>query len=114
MRILAHGPVEKPHLTAMSLQLLQQQDLMDVVARQTVWRGDDHQIETAVGGAVPQAIEPWPPQRSAAVAVITKDMLKRYVQALLARVARQALNLLFDRLGLRLALWRYPGIERHP
>src|SRR5215212_4681716 len=94
MRILAHRAIEKPHLAAMSLQLLQQQDLMNVVARQTVRRGDDHQIEAAVGGAVPQAIETWPAQRSAAVAVIPKDMVERYVPALLARVVRQALNLL--------------------
>jgi hypothetical protein len=74
-------------LAAMSLQLLQQQDLMNVVARQTVRRGDDHQIEAAVGGAIPQAIETRAPQRGATATVITKDMVERYVPALLARVA---------------------------
>ena len=70
------GAIEKPHLAAMSLQLLQQQDLMNVVARQPVRRGDHHQIEAAGGGAVAQAIETWPPQRGAAVAVIPEDMVE--------------------------------------
>ena len=103
---------EEPYLAAMALQLLEQQDLMDVVARQTIRRGDDHQIEAAGGGPVAQAIETRPPQRGATVAVIAKDMVERHVPALLARVARQAFDLLLDRLGLRLALRRYPGIVR--
>jgi hypothetical protein len=43
MRILAHRAVEELHLAAMSLQLLQQQNLMHVVARQPVRRGDQDQ-----------------------------------------------------------------------
>jgi hypothetical protein len=61
VRVLAHGAVEKPHLAAVALQLRQQQDLMDVVARQPVRRGDQHQIEAAGGGTVAQAIETRPP-----------------------------------------------------
>src|SRR5689334_548999 len=114
MRVLAHRAIEEAHLAAMPLQLLQQQDLKNVIAGQTVRRGDDHQVKAAGGGAVTQAVETRTPQRGATVAVITKDMVEGHVPALLARVALQALNLLLDRLGLRLALRRNPGIERHP
>jgi hypothetical protein len=88
MRILAHGAVEKPHLAGMSLHFLQQQDLMNVVARQPVRRGDQHQIKAARGGPVTQAIETWSPQRGAAVAFVTKDLIEGHLPALLARVAR--------------------------
>src|SRR3954466_14541815 len=50
VRVMAHGAVQKPHGTAVPFQLLQQQDLMDVVACHTVRRGDHDQIERA-GGA---------------------------------------------------------------
>jgi hypothetical protein len=76
---MAHGAVQEPHGTAVPFQLLQRQDLMDVVARQPVRRGDHDQIERAGGRAVAQAVEARPPQRGAAVAVITKDAIGGHV-----------------------------------
>jgi hypothetical protein len=112
--VAAHGTVQEPHGTAMSLQLLQQQDLMDVVARQPVRRGDHDQVERAGGRTVAQAVETRTPQGGAAAAVIAEDAIGGHVPALLPRVVRQALQLLLDRLGLRLAPRRHARVEPHP
>ena len=114
VRVTAHGAVQEPHGTAVPLQLLQQQDLMDVVARQPVRRGDHDQVERAGGRPVAQVIETRTPQGGAAVAVIAKDVVEGHVPALLPRVAHQAFQLLLDRLGLGLAPRRHARVERHP
>jgi len=84
--VAAHGTVQEPHGTAVPLQLLQQQDLMDVVARQPVRRGDHDQVERAGGRTVAQAVEARTPQGGAAVAVIAKDVVEGHAPADLPRL----------------------------
>ena len=66
----------------MLLQLLDQQRLVHVVARQPVRLGDQDAIQPGTRGGVAQTIEAGPPQLGAAVAVVAEDMIRRQAPAL--------------------------------
>ena len=58
MWILTHWSITKAHLAAASFQFLDQQHLMDVFARQSIWRGDQDSIKSRLGCSIAEAIEP--------------------------------------------------------
>ena len=95
----------------MALQLLHEQNLVDVVARQAVRRCDQDAVEPGGCGRIPQPVKAGAVQRSAAVTVITKDMLRRQVPALGLDLGAQALQLLLRGVRLGLALGRDPGVD---
>jgi hypothetical protein len=45
MGILAHGAIQERDLTAVALQLLEQQHLVDIGARQAIWGRHQYQIQ---------------------------------------------------------------------
>jgi hypothetical protein len=77
MRILTHRPLEKVDLTATPREFVEQEHLVDVVARQTIWRGDQQPIELMPADGIPQAIQAGPTQMRSAVAVVPIDMVVR-------------------------------------
>lgn len=56
MRILTHRPLQKLDLAATPLEFLEQEHLVEVVARQIDWRGDQQTIELMPVDRIPQAI----------------------------------------------------------
>jgi len=95
----------------MALQLLYEQNLVDVVARQTVRCRDHDALEAGGRDRIPQPVQAGAAQRGAAVAVIPKDMLQRQVPALSLNIGAQALELLLSGVCLGLALGRDPGVD---
>ncbi len=112
--IPAHRPVEELDLAARGGDLLDQQHLVHVVARQPVGRGDQHPVEDAQGGAVAQPLQAGTPQAGAAAAVIAEDVLLRHRPALPEGVRPQAIELLGDAVGLRLPSRGHPRVESDP
>ncbi len=110
VRILAHRPVKEFNRCAVSLQLLDQQHLVHVVACQPVRRGDQDAIQPGTRGDVAQAVQAGTPQAGAAVAVVTKNVLRREVPAACRGMGAQAVELLLNGLRLGLAPARDPGI----
>jgi hypothetical protein len=112
MRVAAHGPIQELDRAADVFEFLQQHHLMHVVARQTIGCRQQHPIQFAGLGFVPQLIQPGPIQGGAANAVIPKDVLVEQLSTLALDMALQPLQLLFDGLGLRLSLGRHAHIDR--
>jgi hypothetical protein len=61
LRIVGERPVGELDLTAVALQLLREQDLVDVIPRQPVGFGDEDAIELGQRGEVAEPIEAGPP-----------------------------------------------------
>ena len=103
MRVLAHGSIEEFDGGAMLLELLNQQHLMDVVAGQTIGRGDQKTLKACTGG-IAQGIEPRPLETGAALPFVPKDVLRSQIRAMRQSIGPQAVNLLVRRLALNLTL----------
>jgi hypothetical protein len=99
-------------LAAVTLEFIQEQDLMDIVTRQSVRFGDEDAIELGQGGEVPELVEAGTPQRGPGIAVVTGDLIFRELPKALSDDASQAVELLIDGPGLGLALGRDPDVER--
>ncbi len=108
VRVAAHRPVEEHHLRPVLLQLLDQERLVHVVARQPVRLGDQDAVEPGARGGVAQAVQARAPQAGAAVAVVAEDTVRRQVPALRSGVGAQPIELLVSALCPGLALGRYP------
>ena len=102
MRILTHWPLEKFDLAATSRNFVEQQHLVDVVARQTIWRGNQQPIELMPTDGIPQAIQAGPTQMRSTVAVVPKDMVVRQIFLLLCQEHAELIQLLVNRLLLHL------------
>lgn len=111
MRIAAHRPVEEIHYRTVLLQLLDEQDLMHVVACQPIRRGDQDPVQTRTRRRIAQAVQPRTPEARVAVAVVAEDMLRRQNPALRCGMSTQAVKLLLSDLRLDLALGRNPSVS---
>ncbi len=70
-----HRPLHELHPAAALLELLDQDHLVDVVARQTVRRGHHDDLELPHARLVAQGVQSGPPQRRATVAIVAEDIL---------------------------------------
>ena len=43
---------------------------MDIIARQTVWTGNQHPVDRALFGPVPQVVESWSVERGTTIPVV--------------------------------------------
>jgi hypothetical protein len=112
MRIITHGTVQKFDLAATLGEFVDQQHLMDIVARQPIGCGDEHALKGGKSGAVAQAIQTGTIELGAAIPIITIDVLVGEMPVLLLHNMRaQPLKLLVNRLGLLLASGRNPDIQ---
>ena len=112
MRLLGHWTIQKLHLTAVLLQFLDQQDLVDVVAGQAIRVGDVQPVEGRQRGPVAEPVESRAAQAGAAVAVVAEDVVVGQPLAPPGDVGPQPLNLLLDGLGLSLSLGRDADVDR--
>lgn len=111
VRILAHRPVEELDLSTVPLQLLDQEHLVRVVARQPVRRGDQDAVQPGARGGVAQVIEARTPETGAAATSVAKDVLLRQAPAERRGMGAQAVELLLNGLRLGLAPGRSPGVD---
>src|SRR5215813_1119801 len=112
MWILAHRTVQEFHPTAAALPFFDQYHLIDVVARQPVWIGEQHTIQDAAFHAIAESVQTRTIQIGSAVAVIPENVVRRQRLALQLQMLSQSLQLLFNRLSLGLTVGRYSQINR--
>src|SRR5215218_6972528 len=99
MRVAAHRPVEEVYHRPVLLQLLNEQDLMHVVAREPIRRGDQDPVQMRARCSIAQAVQARTPEVRTTVAVVTEDMLRRQNPALRCGMSTQTVELLLS--GLR-------------
>ena len=110
MRIAAHRPIEEVNHCPVLLQLLDQQDLMHVVARQPIRRGDQDPVQTRARRSIAQAVQARTPEARTTVAVVAEDVLRRQDPALRRGTSTQAVELLLSGLRLGLSVPEYCSI----
>jgi hypothetical protein len=102
-------------LDAGALELLQQQHLIGVAAREPVRAMAEHDLKATLGGTVAQALERRPQQRRAGEAFVQELELDRDDQAAILRELTQPGDLALDRALLALALRGHARVDRrHP
>src|SRR5262245_52476624 len=112
MRIIAHRSVHKHHLAAMLSEFVDQEHLVDIVARQTIGSGEQHKLKGGKRSTVAQAIEARAIELGAAISIIAIDMLVGEMPLGMLRDMRlQAIKLLLDRLSLLLTGGRDAEIQ---
>jgi hypothetical protein len=100
-RIITHGPLDKLDATATLAEFIDQEHLMDVVARSTIRSGAQHTGKGGHGCPVSEAIETGALEGGAAIAVITVDVLVGHIPIGGRRnVSVETTELLFNRLVL--------------
>jgi hypothetical protein len=114
VRILTHRSLQKLHLASPLRQFVDQEHLVDIVAGQPVWSGDQDPLKAGHGRAVSQAIQAGPIELGSAIALIAVDMLLREMPVRVSReVLAQASHLLLNRLGVLLTGGRNTDIQGH-
>lgn len=100
--VVAHGPVEELDHTAEAFELVEQEHLVDVFARKTIWGGQEYAVDGGAGHRVAQRIEAGAPQSGATVALVTEHVLALHLLSLRLDMGTQALGVA--------AQWSAPGI----
>src|SRR5215216_17573 len=102
-------------LHAGALELLQQQHLVGVAAREPIRAVAEHHLEAALGGAVAQPLKRRPGERRARDPLIAEHELIGHSEAALGGELTQPGDLTLDRALLALALRGHPRVDRrHP
>src|ERR671911_2071181 len=114
VRLGAHRSLHELHPAASLLELLDEDHLVNVVARQPIWGKHHDDLELPQARLVAQGVEGGSLQRSAAVTVVAEDILFRQLPCLLLGVFTLLLQLLLDRLEPDLSRGRDPDVCRHP
>src|SRR6266545_4704997 len=112
LRVLAQGLIKELDTAPCLREFFQQHHLMDIIARQTVWTGNQHPVDRALFDPVPQAVEPWSVERGTTIPIITEDSLWMQGLTLHLHVCGETVDLLFNGLGQGLSFGRYPDINR--
>jgi len=108
----ALGLLGEDDLDAGARELLQQQHLVGVAARQAIGRVAEQNVEAAVGGAVAQPLKRRPGQRRAGEPLILEDQIIDNDQASRGGQITQPGGLALDRLLHPLALGGHPRVDR--
>ncbi len=93
VRVAVHQPVEEHDLRPVPLQLLDQECLVHVVARQPIRLGDQDAVEPDTRGSIAQAVEAGPPEAGTAETVVAEDALGRQDPTLTFGMGAQAVEL---------------------
>src|SRR3712207_4908133 len=109
--ILAHRPLHELYSAAALLQFLEEQHLVDVLARQPVRRGNQQHLELGHRRRIPQGVESGAIQARTAVALVEVDVLFLKSETFLLGIRLEPLYLLTDVLSSRLAWGRNPSVD---
>jgi hypothetical protein len=108
----AQRMVEKQKLHAALLQLVDQQHLISVAARQAVGAEHVQAVDGSSGGLVAQTLQGRANQRRPAVAVVDKTQLRLDRNGFLGGAGQDRGDLRIDGAGLRLLLGGDAGVKR--
>jgi len=112
--IIGNWPVDKFDATAMALEFLHQQHLMNVVASETIGIGDEDVIELSERSEIAELVESGSSEGGSGVAIVAEDAILGERPLAIRRELPEAIELLFDGLGLGLTLGRDPHVNRNP
>src|SRR5229473_524941 len=105
----------KQRLYSVAGELLDQQDLVRVLAAQAIRRVCEHHLDLSFGGEVPHTLQAWALERRSTIAFIFEDPLFGYLQIVGLGELDQRRRLARDRVLLALLLGRDPRVDcRHP
>ena len=111
VRVLAHRPIQELDLTPRPLELIDQDYLMHVVARQAIGRGDHEAIKFTRPHHIAQTVKGRAFEVSPTVTIVTKDAILAEGPALLVNILAKTVQLLLDGLHLDLRAGRHPDIH---
>jgi len=110
--VITHRSIQELNLTAPALHFIDQQHLMHVLARQTIWGGDQYHLKGAQRRMIAQLIQTRTIQRCAAIAVVPVHVFFSQVPVRHRRdLGPQPVQLLLNRLRLLLAAGRDPSVQ---
>src|SRR3954452_1755389 len=108
--VVGDGAAEERDRAAGAAELLQEQDLVGVLAGQAVGREDAHDLDLAVAHGVAQRVQAGPVEARAAVALVAEHGPVAQLVALGLGPGGQGAELAVDGLLALLALGRDPGM----
>jgi hypothetical protein len=111
VRVVRNRALQEHDLDAGAAELLEQQDLVGVLAREAVGAEHRHDIDRAVVGGVAQGVETGPVEVGAAVALVAEDVLGDEGVPLLAGPGAQGGELAVDGLLAFLAFGGHPSVD---
>src|SRR6185437_3739634 len=106
MWVLAHRAVGKEHLTAAFFKLLNEQNLVNIFAGESIWLGQKDDIKARLTHLIAQPVEARALERRPTVTFITKYGVLGPPPPVFLTVDLQPLQLLLNGLGLALVLGR--------
>src|SRR5918994_4021066 len=109
--IVGDGAVEEGYRAAGAAELLEDQCLIGILAREAVRAEHRDDVDLGVADGVPQGVEPGAVEPGAAVALVAEGMLGPELVAGLVRPGAQGRDLAVDGLLALLPLGRDPGID---
>src|SRR5512134_1729656 len=109
--IVGDGVVEERHRAAGTAELLEDQDLIGVLAREAVRAEHRDDVDLGIADGVSKCVEPWAIEPCAAVALVAEGMLGLKLMAGLLRPGAQGRDLAVDRLLALLPLGGDPSID---
>ena len=109
--VVRDGVMQERHLAVRATKLLEQQNLIGILARQPVRAEHRHDVDGGVADGIPQAVQPRPVQPGAAVALVAEHMGVGQGMTLGHNPGLQGSKLAMDGLLPLLALCRDPGID---
>ena len=98
MGIVTHGSIRKFYGASVTLPFFQNNHLMHVVTRQSIWGCHQHTLKFGHRGCIAQPIQTGAIQPGPTVALVSKNMLGRQLPALRRDMGLQAVQLLLNRL----------------
>ena len=113
MRILTDRTIHKFNPTTIFFPLFQQYHLVNIVPCQPVRCSDYQTFYLSSRNSVSQTVQTRPVQAGATAAVIPEDIILWQIPPLLADIAHQTLQLLFNGLSLGLSQGRDSGINSY-
>jgi hypothetical protein len=95
--IVGERSIGELYPAAVTPEFIQEQDLMDLVTRQSIRFGDEDAVELGQDGEVPEPVEAGTPQRGPGRAVVAEDLISRELPPALSDDASQSAELLIRR-----------------
>jgi hypothetical protein len=114
---IAYGPLAEVDIHTCTLQLLQEQSLVGVLASESVRTEDHHHIEATLPSVITECVEGRSIQLASAESLVGVREGRRGPKAVLLSILRDGGELALDRSLLLLHLGRNPGVEgslNHP
>jgi hypothetical protein len=110
--IVGDRAVEEDDLAAGLAELLQEQDLVGVLAGQPVGVEDGDDVEAPASCGVPESVKAGPVEAGAGVTLVGVDAVIGEVMSVRRRPGSEDVNLAVDRLLAFLSPGGHPGIDR--